>query len=62
MSDELKHGDFVFIAGKEPKPLEYMVICHEGLPVNVGGMVLVARWYRAEALTKVARPKKAMKK
>ena len=53
MSDALEYGDFVYIKGKEAKPMEYMVVSHEGLPVNVGGLVLVAKWYRAELLTKV---------
>lgn len=55
MREELKAGDFVQIKGKEHDPLMYMVVnpLVEGLSPNVGGLTLVARWYRTELLEKV---------
>ena len=55
MNEELKAGDFVWIEGKDHKPFEYMVVkpAPEGASPNMGGMTLVARWYRTNLLTKV---------
>ena len=55
MMEELKAGDFVLIKGREEKPFTYMVVspAAENIPVNVGGMTLVARWYRTDMLTKI---------
>jgi hypothetical protein len=54
MKDEFKAGDFVRIKGKKETPLLYMVVnpVVEGVSPNVGGMTLVARWYRTDLLTK----------
>ena len=52
MKEKLKPGDMVYIKGKEPKPYEYLVIGEEGLPTDVGGLTLVARWYRTDSLIK----------
>ena len=55
MNEELKAGDFVWIMGKDHKPLEYMVVnpVPEGASPNMGGMTLVAKWYRTNSLVKV---------
>lgn len=57
MTEKLKAGDFVNIKGVKHEPLIYMVVnpVIEGVPPNVGGMTLVARWYRTELLEKVER-------
>jgi len=57
MSEELKPGDFVWIMGVDHQPFTYMVVnpVAEGVPPNIGGMTLVARWYRTESLRKVER-------
>lgn len=55
MNEELKAGDFVRIKGKEHDPLMYMVVnpLVDGVSPNVGGLTLVARWYRTELLEKI---------
>ena len=55
MNKELKAGDFVWIKGKDHEPFVYMVVkpIPEGAPSNIGGMTLVARWYRTDLLEKV---------
>lgn len=55
MSDELKAGDFVWIQGIDHKPFQYMVVnpVPKGASPNMGGMTLVARWYRTESLKRV---------
>ena len=55
MTDELKAGDFVWVRGKEGNPFTYMVVnpVVAGAPPQIGGMTLVARWYRTELLEKV---------
>jgi hypothetical protein len=55
MIKELKAGDFVWIKGKDHKPFVYMVVDPniEGTSPNMGGMTLVARWFRTDLLTKV---------
>jgi len=55
MKEKLKPGDMVYIKGQEAKPYEYLVIGEEGLPTDVGGMTLVARWYRTDSLIKADR-------
>lgn len=57
MNDELKAGDFVQIKGKEHELFMYMVVnpIVKEISPNVGGMTLVARWYRTELLKKVER-------
>lgn len=55
MNDELKAGDFVWITGVDHKPFVYMVVnpVPKGSLPNMGGMTLVARWYRTDFLTKI---------
>ena len=55
MNDELKAGDFVYVAGVDHQPFVYMVVnpIPKGALPNIGGMTLVARWYRTELLTRV---------
>jgi hypothetical protein len=55
MNKELEAGDFVWIKGKDHKPFLYMVVDPniEGTSPNMGGMTLVARWYKTELLKKV---------
>ena len=53
MTEEFKVGDFVLIGGQdESKPFMYRVVNIDGVS-EVGGMTLVARWYRTETLRKV---------
>ena len=55
MTDELKAGDFVQIKGQKEVPFMYMVVnpVVDGVSPNVGGMTLVARWYKTDLLIKV---------
>jgi hypothetical protein len=55
MNDELKAGDFVWITGVDHKPFVYMVVnpVPKGSLPNMGGMTLVARWYKTDLLTKI---------
>ena len=55
MTEELKAGDFVQIKGQEEIPFMYMVVnpVVDGVSPNVGGMTLVARWYKTDLLIKV---------
>jgi hypothetical protein len=55
MNNELKAGDFVWIQGKDHKPFQYMVVnpVPTGASPNMGGMTLVATWYRTDLLTKI---------
>jgi hypothetical protein len=49
MTEKLKVGDFVIVQGQENKhPFTYIVTEEE-----LGGMVLVSRWYRKDSLTRV---------
>ena len=50
--NDLKAGDMVYVGDQE---CPYVVVnpIPEGVPPNVGGMTLVARWYRTELLRKV---------
>ena len=54
MKDKLKAGDFVQIKGQKEAPFTHMVVAPavDGIPPNVGGMTLVARWYRTDLLSK----------
>ena len=55
MDKTLKPGDFVRIEDQDPRStLLYMVVNPPGenVPCSVGGMTLVARWYKTELLEK----------
>ena len=54
MNEELKAGDFVWVRGKDHGPFEYMAVkpTPEGASPNIGGMTLVAKWYRTDLLRK----------
>ena len=55
MKEELQPGNFVRIKGQDPaSTLLYMVVNPPGenVPCSVGGMTLVARWYKTELLEK----------
>jgi hypothetical protein len=52
MKEKLQPGDMVYIKGQDPKPYQYFVISQYGMPTDVGGLTLVARWYRTDSLIK----------